>query len=214
MASVRMTKDLRAAIQAKANCVFDKAEAKVTDPPDSMLADKIAREYFDNELAETMQYLPGSWKAVANHLQVAVNYIDNDGDVVKHHFYEYLKNQLTVPNLNDLIEVNANQISLVIPDDYRFSTDTINTIMVWRNKLDKVLDERMAFENEIRRILERCNTLKQFFDIWPQGENLVPPAEVYKLTAATSTKKKEIILSDEVAQELSTSLLKQTLINS
>jgi hypothetical protein len=72
----------------------------------------------------------------------------------------------------------------------------------------------MNFINELSSILERCNTLKQFLNAWPQGENLVP-ADVMRTYNAPPEKRVNPLehIAPEVSTELSVALLKQTIVN-
>ena len=71
----------------------------------------------------------------------------------------------------------------------------------------------MEFRDSIIAVLEQCTTLKQFLEIWPQGDHLVPDEYLQKhkekvVRNTTATKPQ---LSDEKRAELSVSLLRAKL---
>ena len=72
----------------------------------------------------------------------------------------------------------------------------------------------MEFRNSIAEVLEQCNSLKQFLDLWPQGDHLVPTDVLQKHKQKAVPKKAAAPkpqLSDEKKAELSVSLLRAKL---
>jgi hypothetical protein len=214
MASVRMTNDLRKIINDQAGNVFDGAVARAEKQIDPMLNDRLAMEYWNVVLKDYTDKLPNPWMCQVERLTCEVKYIDIQGAIEEYNIYtERLMKPLAVPKIIDLVEEDDRGWTLSIPDNFMFSETIVDEVTKWQNKINKVFAEQLAFEKNIKNILERCNTLKQFFDLWPQGENLVTASIMSDYNKANVVKKKDPIITEEVAQELSTSLLKQTLIN-
>lgn len=214
MASVRMTNDLRKIINKQAECVFDGAVARAEKQIDPMLNDRLAMEYWNGHLKEYTDKLPNPWMCQVDRMSCEIKYVDLNGDIEEYNIYaERILKPLAVPKIINLVTISDAYTCLDIPDNYSFSEGIVEEVTKWQNKINKVFAEQLAFEKNIKNILERCNTLKQFFDLWPQGENLVTPSIMSDYNKANVVKKKDPIITEEVAQELSTSLLKQTLIN-
>ena len=90
---------------------------------------------------------------------------------------------------------------------------------IFREDIETTINNRrqflkgMEFRSSITEVLEQCTTLKQFLEIWPQGDHLVPDEylQKHKEKVVRKTAAPKPQLSNEKRAELSVSLLRAKL---
>jgi len=83
------------------------------------------------------------------------------------------------------------------------------TYTKFQEGIKAVEQERITFLDELRSVLQNCNTVQQFLKVWPQGEHLIP--ELANEPAKTR-KKIKIEIEEKTIAKLNSSLLKQTML--
>lgn len=217
MASVRMSETLRSNIKLKANQLFqpaiEKAEGKLAKDYYQRLFDhlyeiKVSNHYMFKKIP--INDWPLEWLETAKGFTVV---IDDHGNATKYRITSLNLSNKQIPKCADEWPVNWNSI-LDFKSINDCNSDLITEYRNYQAGIKKEENKRRNFINELSSILERCNTLKQFLNAWPQGENLVP-ADVMRTYNAPPEKRVNPLehIAPEVSTELSVALLKQTIVN-
>lgn len=216
MSSVRMSEKLRSKITAKGRSIFEGSIMRLENALAIDFHDRIAKEYISSELA-IIAGIPEAWTTNITHVTYKIYY---DQDLLGHNQtqYSFMQKALTavpdIPKFYNIYEEAFGGVKiLTIPNTFTFSNTLSQELSKWRKGVRDTQTEQTAFMSELKRILKRCNTLKQFLDTWPQGENIVPPEILAKLNEKPVREKKEPLLTEEASVALSTTLLKRTLMS-
>jgi hypothetical protein len=215
-----MSETLRADIKSKANQLFqpaiEKAESKLAKDYYQRLFDhlyeiKVSNHYMFKKIP--INNWPSEWLETAKGFTVVID--EEHGNATKqgNRITSLNLSHKQIPKCAEEWPVNWNGIL----DFKRVNDCNSDLITEYRNYqagIKKERDKKMNFINELSSILERCNTLKQFLNAWPQGENLVP-ADVMRTYNAPPEKRVNPLehIAPEVSTELSVALLKQTIVN-
>jgi hypothetical protein len=211
MASVRMSEALRSNITTKAMQLFQPAIEKA----EGKLAKDYYQRLFDHlyEIKVSSHYMlkkipindwPLEWLQTAKGFSVII------GD---YRIASIGLSNKQIPKCADEWPVNWNGLlDFKRVDDC--NSDLITEYENYQAGIKKEENKKRNFMNELSSILKRCNTLKQFLNAWPQGENLVP-ADVMRTYNAPPEKRVNPAehITPEVSTELSVALLKQTIVN-
>lgn len=208
-----MSEKLRDRIISKGNGIFSASMNQLQSKLAGDIHDRAAAEYVKAHL-ECIAGIPDAFKGKVNQVTYSLNYI-LDGTTVEYAWNcEALNKSIIVPKIYGLYDESfGNSKILNIPKDFIVSQGIRDEVSVWRQAIHNTNAEQNKFMTELKRILKRTNTLKQFLDTWPQGENLVPPDVLAKLNEKPVREKKEPLITEEASVELSTTLLKRTLMS-
>lgn len=217
MSSVRMSKVIRDKIIKTGDELFEKSLHKLHEALATDFHDRIAAEYIQYEFATYLSVVPDHWKQTVSQVTYAIDYnIGHVNGVTT----EFAFDKMTLLKRPEIIKIDkmfnegfGKIYTLCIPTEYQFAASLSLEITEWRNEIRKTHNEQEEFMDELKNILNRCNTIKQFLDIWPQGENLTPPDILARLNEKPLREKPEPILTEEASVTLSQTLLKRTLMS-
>lgn len=214
MSSVRMSEKLRIRIKQKGDQIFAVSSNRLNGNLAKDFHDRAATEYINTEMSFSAE-IPDKWTAKIDNVTYTINYLVNGTLLTEMAFSQRsLIKKITIPKIYGLYSENFGDSKILdIPKGFKFSQGLCDEISKWRQAIRLAHDEQHAFTSELKRILTRCNTLKQFLDTWPQGENLVPPEVLAKLNEKPVREKKEPLMTEEASVALSTTLLKRTLMS-
>jgi len=218
MASVRMSGKLREQIVSNGNKIFDASDKRARDSLAKDFHNRAASEYTTALLKTFNTYtnFPDEWISKVGHVSFKITYELLEGTAKQEMSWNEMGLQKTikVPKLYGIYRESYGGAKILdIPITFTFSQELSAEVSNWRNAIRKVESERKDFINELKRILRRTNTLKQFLDTWPQGENLVPPSVLATLNEKLIRTKKEPLMTEEASVALSVTLLKRTLMS-
>ena len=217
MASVRMSNQLRANITQQGEGIFLTSIQRLQNNLADDIHDRAAAEYIAKEITPHILNMRPEWMGNVAEITYSIRYQLTSSNNPKETFKfdtEALLKKVRIPKILGLYVVGYGQIkSLYVPDKFEFSYGLVQEVTKWQTAIADTEAERRKFMNELKKILKRCNTLKQFLDVWPQGENLISPTVLAKLHARPVREKKEPMLSEEASVELSVTLLKRKLMS-
>lgn len=212
MASIRMSEQLRSDIKRKAAAIFQPAidKANVSLAPDFYR--RLYDDAYDKIITQhpVLQKLPiDQWpkdwvqeiKGFDGHIYdgTTLYYISRDLDL-----------KYKVPASCNLVSYN----SRLKIGNFSCGPALFDEYDQWQKKCGKQSKKKSDFVEQISNILKRCNTLKQFLNAWPQGENLVPADVMAKYNAPPEKRINPAEhITPDVSTELSSTLVKQTIIN-
>ena len=214
MSSVRMSEKLRERIVQNGEAIFTASDKRARGNLAKDIHDRAAAEYVKAEL-HIIAGIPAAFHGNVSHVSYKLKY-KLEGDATHEMSWNEapLLKKITIPKIYDIYsESYGNSKVLNIPPSFVFSESLGEEVSKWRLAIRKVELERKDFMDELKRILKRTNTLKQFLDAWPQGENLVPNDVLAKLNEKPVREKKEPLMTEEASVALSTTLLKRTLMS-
>ena len=217
MASVRLSKDLRQTIINNALDLFNPALAKAVPAKDYL--DRLTQEIIDKEvnslpvmIKAPISEWPKKWTTKIKQISVNVKRKDIQPDHIYNFHFENLHKQHRIPKCCSIIS-NYSDFRIDI-GDYQPSDALFNELETVKAKERKILKEQEDFANQIKQIVNQCNTLKQFLEAWPQGENLVPDdvMRTYNKPAQKRVNPGEFV-APEISTELSATLIKKRIAN-
>ena len=215
MASVRMSNDLRKRIINNGNRLFDKSINVLQETLAGDIHDRAAKEFVDFKFKKYIDLVPDEWIDTIGRVNYKIKFTVGEGEESVYSFNdETLIKTLKIVRLHGLYSYGfGNPHILNIPDGFTFSQGLSDEVTKWRSKIMATSLEQTTFINELKGILKRCNTIKQFLDTWPQGENIVPSDILTKLNVKPIREKKVPLITEEASVALSTTLLKRTLMS-
>jgi len=191
MANVRLSESIRDKINNNAHNLFNKALERNQEKLADDFFDRLAEEIIDIKInsLDVMQRAPiniwpKEWTVLINQLYCTFPY---DGEQISTGYVELIK-KYRVPKCSNLISGYGRDRLEV--KNFQPSHALLNEYLKIHLKDQEILQERSAFCDQIRNILRQCNTLKQFLDAWPQGENLVPPEVMRKHNEPTQKRER------------------------
>jgi len=216
MASVRMSEALRSSITSKAKGLFEPALDKARTSLPNDWYDRLAEEVCEKNINSLpimqkvpIEQWPDDWTKRVNRIYVLIRNDDKSYQIYSPELVKPIK----VPTCVKTDGINPS-LRLNISEPFTCSDKLFNEFYQVKLKEEKIVIEQKEFVENIKNITSRCNTLKQFLNVWPQGENLVPANVMSKFN--TPVKKRsnpaEHILP-EINKNLSAVLIKRTLIN-
>ena len=111
------------------------------------------------------------------------------------------------------VQSRFHDVNIYQPKEYFECSDALyQEYADYQSKIDKLKNEQKEFRDKIKSIVKRCNTLKQFLQVWPQGENLVPENVLKKYHAPTE-KRVNPAEEIEIDDSLSAALIRRKVIN-
>lgn len=217
MSSVRMSETIRKQIVYTGDQIFNASEARLFNKLASDIHDRAAAEYVAVEFTPHIKNFPTQWLVSAANVSYSIKYYLGPEPATEME-YSFSEESLMIPVriakiLGFYSTTYGNTTLLTIPKSFVFSLELSSEISKWRQAIQDTHKEKVAFMDELKSILQRCNTLKQFLDTWPQGENLVSANILAKLNERPVREKKEPMLTEEASVALSTTLLKRTLMS-
>lgn len=214
MASVRMSNNLRKQIENAATNLFLKSKEKIRAAFPKDFHDRAAREYVNYKFVPQIPTIPEEYLVKINQVTYSIKYLVNESPIEYDWDSETLLNPLQIIKLYDFYSEGFGKAKLLtIPKGFNFSAELQDELTVWRKKLRDCHEEESAFMAEIKRITTRCNTIKQFLDTWPQGENLLPAETMRAFNVKPEKREKVPIITEEASVTLSATLLKRTIMS-
>ena len=183
MASVRMSAQLRDNIVYKAGTIFIKPRERAEKALAEDYADRVMDEIWNKDYKEYVDLIPDSWCVEVDEISGSVRGMYKEKET-SHHIDKKLIKSYKLPNLNDVV----NWSSDFNITDYPISQSLFDEISKYHARKDKVANEEREFKNHLRATLTKCNTLKQFLDVWPDGEELIPAPVLEKYNTVTPVK--------------------------
>lgn len=218
MSSVRMSNNLRKQIEIAAKALFIKSEHKIRTSFAVDYHDRAAKEFVDTEFKPhiTAGNIPIQYLAKINAVTYKMPYKVNEGGgiIVYDWSDEALLNPIEIIKLFDYYSEGFGKAKvLTIPPKFKFSMVLQDELSTWRRKIRTCNEEENDFMTEIKRITSRCNTIKQFLDTWPQGENLLPADVMRAFNTKPKKREKVPLITEEASVTLSATLLKRTIMS-
>lgn len=216
MASVRMSNDLRKRIKKAAQQLFEKSLQKIENSFATDYHDRVAQEFVIVEFQPhiVVGNIPLQYLDKVNRVTYKINYPIGSTEAEYSWDEEVLVNPIKIIKLYDYYsEGYGNAKILTIPGTFQFSLALQTELGNWRTKLQDCRKEESDFMDEITRITSRCNTVKQFLDTWPQGENLLPADVLQKFNKKPEKREKIPMITEEASVTLSATLLKRTIMS-
>ena len=214
MASVRMSNSLRSKIRSTAQGLFANSSNTIRDSFAKDFHDRAAREFVEYQFTPHMSIMPAEYTATINRVTYYINYAVENQEAEYAWDEEILLNPIKIIKIYDYYsEGYGNGKILSIPKEFEFSQILRNELSLWRKKLRDCQTEESEFLDEITRITTRCNTVKQYLDTWPQGENLLPAEILQTFNKKPEKREKVPIITEEASVTLSATLLKRTIMS-
>jgi hypothetical protein len=205
MASVRMSKQLKDLITNKARDLFSQPYSRALDALAEDYGDRLMTDVCTNDFDKYIPLIPESW---CTKIDEASGYITGDykGEVKKYYVSFNLVKKYTVPNIRDLMNHYRGNFEF---KDYKPSQDLFDEYAKYEARKEKIDNERKEFVDKITQSLDRCNTLKQFLDVWPDGEQLVPEDVMIKYNTEPVKPPPRETMDPEITTELSSVLMRR-----
>lgn len=215
MASVRMSADLRSTIICNAKQLFQPTLNKATNKLAPDFADRLMDEIYTEMISSLpimqkapIEYWPSDWltnvkkvSCILIHPTINAEYNIHASDLIKTY---------KIPSTHNQVGWNGFDAKR-----FQCSDALFREYHEVREGIKKIQEEQKTFCNKIESIIKRCNTLKQFLELWPQGENLVPP-DVMQTYNKPAEKRINPVIKDQIDIDdaaLSSVLIKRTLVN-
>ena len=183
MASVRMSAQLRDNIVYRAGTIFIKPRERAEKALAEDYADRVMDEIWNKDYKEYVNLIPDSWCVEVDEISGSVRGMYKEKET-SHHIDKKLIKSYKLPNLNNVV----NWSSDFDITDYPISQSLFDEISKYHARKDKVAREEREFKDHLRATLTKCNTLKQFLDVWPDGEELIPAPVLEKYNTVTPVK--------------------------
>jgi hypothetical protein len=214
MASVRMSQELRNIIENQGAALFvesiNKAQKKLADDfPDRLMDDIYANEY--EKYVVHLNALPAAWLMTVNGCYIQVKGTVDAIDYAYSVHAESTTKDYLLPKVDGLKESYGG--NKYYKDGHRPSQPIFDELHKYHSRIKKIQDERDKFVTTLKKTLSRCNTLKQFIDVWPHAEELIPESYLRKLNEVVVRNKQERI-DPKVSTEISSILVKRSILNS
>ena len=216
MASVRISNELRAQIEQEVMNLFKKSIQKAEDSLADDFGKRLAREVYDREITNhsfmiknPIDTWPEEW--LDDYRPLSIKICSSKTDTT-----------YTIQINDDAFSfqypkcINSNYVTYSSYNAERFepSVELFHEYDVYKHKVRKKYHERTEFLEQVKSVLNKCNTLKQFLNAWPQGENLVPADVMAKYNAPPEKRVNPAEhVTPEVSTELSATLIKKTIVN-
>ena len=208
MASVRMSRKLRENIIRNGNNLFSKPAQRAATSLADDYSDRMMTHIWQDYFEKYIKSLPDDW---CINIETADGTLKGNykGEIknINHH-YRFTK-KYKIPHISKLITWND---SLNLNKDYILSQELFDELAEYKGRIEKVEKEKKTFVDQLTYTLNKCNTLKQFLDVFPDGEKLVPitTMEIYNdKTAKPKSIAAEERMEPEVATELSSILMRR-----
>ena len=204
MASTRLTKNNKNKIIFKARELFDTRISKAVNSLRVDFFDEVAEKYIADNITPHTQDLvfPDNW-----YVQI---------DSIDIHFKETNRSSILLKQLNKKYKILGIKSCLAVNQldvqEEKMDIGLLAEYFQYDDKVKKLREEQSNFINELKKILENCNTLSQFLKIWPQGEHIIEGLDFE--TTKRTRRKREVEIDKSTLDTLNTGLLKQTMLNS
>lgn len=200
--------------------------------PTVRLTKKLVKSILDNSntfLTSQREALPEISTKDAN--RVVRNFIEHFN--IHRHEAKFLNSRIEYVNIHNFIVSNGTKqsvlisitpIELAIPNaifsggaslilnfdelDYKFPIEDLQLIEINMEQRYNITEQCNDFETQIEKLLERCTTIKQFIEAWPQGEQFIPSSDLQKhYEQEKKVRKRGIYLEEEELTNLNSLLL-------
>ena len=214
MASVRMSEDLRSRIVQKAKLIFQpgivKANGKLAPDFHNRLLDAVYKQVVTDHpfmQKNPINTWPDTWVKEIGGINVTLY---KNKDTYDHY--------MITENISSTYQIPKTSFETDYGDRLKcpkfYSESLFDEYDTYKQRIAKKIEEQNKFVKELQIILKRCNTLKQFLNAWPHGENLVPPDALQKHYAVPEPRVNPVDhIAPEVSADLSTTLVKKTIMN-
>ena len=94
-------------------------------------------------------------------------------------------------------------------NDYKPSQKLFDEIGKYETRLAKIKKEQADFKESLENTLSKCNTLKQFLDVWADGEQLIPEEVMERYNTETVKPAAREEIDPEITNKLSSVLMRR-----
>ena len=214
MASVRMTPQLRREINYNGGDLFKDQIMKAKDALADDFWQRAAERYAADTYTEAeMAMLPEKWIARCTHYDITLKIPQESQGSSAHQHEGALIEPIRIPDLRDRVGVYGTRVELRILYDaeYVWPTEVIDEVTKYLTRVKAAESQQTEFLKKLESYLKKCNTLKQFLNAWPQGEELVPEHDMNryrepKVIVKTATSR---LATERDSTELNAGLLRQ-----
>ena len=203
MTSIRLTKTVKDKILFKVETLYSQKEDKVRNSLRNDFWDEVVEEYIAEHITPHMQdfIFPAKWMKVTSTL----DYKAANGTWL---FSTTLNKSYTLPHLYSIfsgssLRIEHAEMHRVLKREYEDYLD----------RREKIKKEKIEFKNELRKVLDNCNTLSQFLKVWPQGNELIKDMNL-ETEPKKPRVKRNVEIEESTINNLNSKLLKQTMLNS
>ena len=214
MASVRMNPQLRREINYKGSDLFNDQIRKAKDGLADDFWQRTAEQYAADTYTEAeMARLPEKWIAKCTHYDITIKIPHELQRSLSHQHEGTLIEPIRIPDLRDRVGIYGTRVELRIQHDagYVWPTEVIDEVTQYLTRVKAAETQQTEFVKKLESYLKKCNTLKQFLNAWPQGEELVPEHDMIryrepKVIVKTATTR---LATERDSTELNAGLLRQ-----
>ena len=200
MASLRISKKIKAQIVYKGQCLFTKRIRNKTNSLRPDFYDDVAQAFVDEWIEPYIRNrnFPNEYYRECTNLDAHFS----TGWVMSRQLNKTYK-VLAISKFGSgcKLDLNEKEIDPILHLEYKQYYESLQL-------LEK---ERDDFTAQLKLILENCNTITQFLKIWPQGKELI--ADLNLEPKSRTRTKKEITVDQSTLETLNVGLLKQTMLN-
>lgn len=203
MASVRISKNLRDQIKRIAAELFTKPAQRAAAALADDFPDRLMTEIWETMFSEYINFIP---EELCIEVQSIAGYIKTNykGVPVTWYILKDCVKTYQIPKINDLYNNKA-----YVLNNYNPSEKLANEYGKFRARVDKVRKEKEDFVAQLNNTLEKCNTLKQFLEAWPDGEQFVPEDVMIKHNTVSEKHASREAIEPEVITNLSSVLMRR-----
>lgn len=210
MASVRLTRDVRAAIVENTKAMF---EDRITKLREKITPDIDLKEAYMEYLApykEALAAVPQEFIKTVSTVEIRFAH-SNQSQFESADTYEYRRSLVHTTRFDDPVPATSTSYSaeLTIINDKVFEY-----LYTAKKALLQATKERDDLTREVQTAVGQCNTLGQLLKAWPQAEHVVPQYLMDKLNEKNVRIKPEGRIAPEISASLSTQLLSAKMQNS
>ena len=191
MAGLRITKRTHEDIMNNGYNLFNKQIDKAKETLADDFWQRAVEAYVLTECIPYMRDMPEAWIVTCNAFDIRIKPITTtknicweSGNLIK---------PVRVPNLQDLLVRYGSTRQIKITggqshEGWEAPMELRNEITKHQLYVERAMTQRTEFQTNLAGYLDKCNTLKQFLNAWPQGEELIP-SHVLELHRTPAIKK-------------------------
>jgi len=208
MASIRMTAYLRSTISMAGRRLFASAIEKAEGKLDPTFYDRLAQEVYDSRYAaRDIHHFPQDWTMKTKGISTTIKSTDSDKP-------RYAISS-TCNASHTVLEINSHVLSsckFLYMNTFECSDALYDEYYKYKENIVKRTKERDAFQEELNNVLKRCNTLKQFLDLWPHGESLINQQTMAEFNKPPEKRKTIEHVPEDVSAMMSSTLIKRSIV--
>ena len=210
MSSIRMTGYLRGQIMSKGHNLFAEAIEKADKELASDFGDRLMGEIYDTHYRPFIpKNFPTEWTQTIKGINLTLDGTVKGTGTISYNVTLSVNRVYNIPSVSNLVSY---QNYLRQPNNFICSQLLFDEYYKFRSRVNKIRTEAKEFTTDLNRVLNRCNTLKQFLESWPQGESLIDPEIIKELNKPRPKRETPERIDSESRLKLSTTLIKRTIL--